>query len=148
MDDKVSKYFPDLQRAADITLDDLGGHVAGYPDYYPLDFLDERSRHPIAPDDLLRRYATGKLDFEPRSRWSYSNTGFILLARAIEKASGQPLGDLLATRIFGPVGMAHASYDPKVGSLGLAQGYEAFAMSDPEPAEREATGWMGGAGAI
>jgi D-alanyl-D-alanine carboxypeptidase len=148
MDDKVSKYFPDLQRAADITLDDLGGHVAGYPDYYPLDFLDERSRHPIAPDDLLRRYATGKLDFEPRSRWSYSNTGFILLARAIEKASGQPLGDLLATRIFGPVGMAHASYDPKAGSLGLAQGYEAFAMSDPEPAEREATGWMGGAGAI
>lgn len=41
-DDKVSAYEPSLTRAQDITLRDLAQHVAGYRDYYPLDFIDER----------------------------------------------------------------------------------------------------------
>jgi D-alanyl-D-alanine carboxypeptidase len=148
LDDKVSKYYPDLTRASDITLDDLGAHVSGYPDYYPLDFLDERSRHPILPDDLIHRYAGDKLDFEPRSRWSYSNTGFIVLGRVVERVSGQGLGDFFASRFFAPLGMTHASYEPTRSAPGIAQGYEAFALGEPAPAEREATGWMGGAGAV
>src|SRR5262245_38424495 len=38
--DPVAKYFPRLTRAADITLLDLGGHLSGYRDYYPLDYVD------------------------------------------------------------------------------------------------------------
>jgi len=38
--DKVAKYYPNLTRAKDITLLDLMNHVSGYPDYYPLDFVD------------------------------------------------------------------------------------------------------------
>ena len=38
--DPVSKYFPSLTRAKDITLLDLGGHLSGIRDYYPLDFVD------------------------------------------------------------------------------------------------------------
>ena len=38
--DKVAKYYPELTRAKDITLYDLMTHVSGYPDYYPLDFVD------------------------------------------------------------------------------------------------------------
>jgi D-alanyl-D-alanine carboxypeptidase len=145
LDDKVAKYFPDLAGASDITLDDVGGHISGYPDYYPLDFLDARFQKATSPDDLLRRYAVTKLDFEPRSRWSYSNTGFVILGRAVEKAAGQPLGAVLSERIFEPLGMTHASYDPKAGAPGLAQGYMSFALGDSEPAEREAEGWGGGA---
>jgi CubicO group peptidase (beta-lactamase class C family) len=148
LDDKVAKYYPDLTSAADITLDDVGAHVSGYPDFAPLDFLDEPSTHPIRPDDLLKRFAGGKLDFPPRSRWSYSNTGYILLARAIEKAGGEPLGALLARRVFQPLGMTHTSYEPKAGAPGLARGYLSFALGGPEAAEREGEGWMGGAGAI
>src|SRR5688572_28328629 len=40
--DKVSKYFPQLTRADEITLLDLMNHVSGYPDYYPLDFVERR----------------------------------------------------------------------------------------------------------
>jgi len=73
--DKVSRWFPELTRAQDISLLDLMHHVSGYPDYYPLDFVDRRMSRPIAADELLRQYATGKLDFDPGARWSYSNTG-------------------------------------------------------------------------
>ena len=52
----------------DITLLDLMNHTSGYPDFYPLDFLDRRMLRPVAFDDLLTRYAGGKLDFEPGSR--------------------------------------------------------------------------------
>jgi len=45
--DKAAKYYPHLTRANDITLLDLMNHVAGYPDYYPLDFVDRRMQKPI-----------------------------------------------------------------------------------------------------
>ena len=38
--DPVAKYYPNLTRAKDITLLDLGGHLSGYRDYYPLDFVE------------------------------------------------------------------------------------------------------------
>ena len=55
-------------------------HCSGYRDYYPLDFLDRRMQKPIMPDTLIRQYCGEKLDFEPGTRWSYSNTGFNLAA--------------------------------------------------------------------
>src|SRR5205823_4006884 len=63
--DPVAKYYPDLTRAKDITLYDLMTHVSGYPDYYPLDFVDRRMLKPIGRDALIKEYAGGKLDFEP-----------------------------------------------------------------------------------
>ena len=111
VNDPVAKYYPDLTRAKDITLLDLMNHTSGYPDYYPLDFLDRRLRKRINPDELLRQYAGGKLDFEPGTKWSYSNTGYILLGRIVEKVSGESLGDCLSRRIFKPLGMEHTFYE-------------------------------------
>jgi len=65
--DSVANYFPQLTRASDITLLDLMNHTAGYPDYYPLDFVDRRLLRTISLDGLLKEYAGGKLDFEPGS---------------------------------------------------------------------------------
>jgi CubicO group peptidase (beta-lactamase class C family) len=148
LDDKVAKYFPKLTRAGDITLGDLGAHVSGYPDYYPLDFMDKRLASPIFADDLLRTYAGGKLDFEPGTRWSYSNTGYILLGRVLEKVTLEPLAALFEQRIFTPLHLLRAWYQPKAGAKGLARGYESFDLGEPEPAPREAEGWLGAAGAL
>jgi CubicO group peptidase (beta-lactamase class C family) len=148
LDDRVSKFFPQLTRANEITLADLAAHTSGYPDYYPLDFLDERSRQPIKPDELLKKYAGGKLDFDPRTRWSYSNTGYTLLGRVIERATLMPLALFYQSRIFQPLGLAHTYYEPSEGGEGLAQGYVTMALGDPEPAPREASGWLGAAGGI
>jgi D-alanyl-D-alanine carboxypeptidase len=123
-------------------------HVSGYPDYYPLDFVDRRMQQPIAPDELLRQYAGGKLDFEPGTRYSYSNTGYILIGRVVERVSGESLGAFLARRIFKPLGMNHTFYELDPADGRLATGYTTFALSDPEPAVPEGKGWLGGAGGI
>ncbi len=148
LDDKVSRHIPRLTRGDDITLGDLGAHVSGYPDYYPLDFMDDRFRHATTGENIVRTYATGKLDFEPRTRWSYSNTGFILLGRVIEQATLEPLAEVFHHRIFGPVGMGHAWLEPNMDAPTIARGYTSFALGEPQQAEHEQPGWLGAAGGI
>jgi D-alanyl-D-alanine carboxypeptidase len=146
--DPVAKWYPELTRAKDITLYELMSHTSGYPDYYPLDFIDRRLVKTIDPDQLLKEYAGGKLDFEPGRQWSYSNTGFILLGRVIEKVSGKPLGEFMSERIFKPLEMTHSALDPKGDGADLAVGYTGFALGPPEPAKREAAGWLTAAGGL
>jgi D-alanyl-D-alanine carboxypeptidase len=148
IDDPVAKYFPDLTRANDITLYDLMTHVSGYRDDYPLDFVDREMTQPVTPDESIARYAGRPLDFEPRTRWSYSSTGYKILGRVVEKVTGKPLGTALQERILGPAGMTHSSYMPVAGTPGLARGYTSFALGPPEPAEPEANGWIYGGGGL
>ena len=146
--DKVAKYYPGLTRAGDITLLDLMNHVSGYHDYYPLDFVDRPMMKAIDADELIRRFASRPLDFEPGSRYSYSNTGFVILGRIVEKVSGQPLGRFLEDQIFTPLGLKHTFYEPDAGQPGLAQGYTTFALTGPGKAVPEAKHWIAAAGAI
>jgi CubicO group peptidase (beta-lactamase class C family) len=103
---------------------------------------------PISPDQLLREYAEGKLDFEPGTRWSYSNTGYVILGLVVEKVAGEPFGRFLERRILRPLAMDHTSYDPEGRSQGLAQGYASFALGPPEMANPEGRGWVAAAGAL
>ncbi len=146
--DKVSKYFPKLTRAADVTLLDLMNHTSGYPDYYPLDFVDRRMQKAIPADELIQQYAGGRLDFEPGTAWSYSNTGFIILGRIVEKVGGRSFAEFLASRILKPLGMEHTTLAADLKDKRVATGYTTFALSDAEPATPEAVGWAGAAGAL
>lgn len=112
VDDKVAKYYPALTSAGKITLYDLMTHTSGYPDFYPLDFVDRRLVKSVREDALLARYAGAKLDFEPGTRWSYSNTGYVLLGRVVEKVSGKPFRQFLKERILDPLGMKHSAIEP------------------------------------
>jgi D-alanyl-D-alanine carboxypeptidase len=146
--DPVAKYFPKLTRAADITLLDLGNHVSGYRDYYPLDFVDREMQKPETADSIIDEYATRPLDFDPGTRWSYSNTNFLILGRVVEQVSGQPFGAFLSQRIFSPVGMTHTQFDPAQHTDAMATGYTTYALGAPYAVAPEARGWAGSAGAI
>jgi CubicO group peptidase (beta-lactamase class C family) len=150
--DKVSRWYPDLTNANTVTLLDLMNHTSGYTDYYPLDFVDRRLAKPILPDDLIRQYAIGKVDFEPGAKYSYSNTGYTILGRVIEKVSGKPLGVFLRERLFLPVGMTTASFEPETDGLIMdgarAQGYRALGIDGSELAPPEGRGWLNGAGGV
>ena len=148
INDPVSKYFPGLTRAKDITLKDLGGHLSGYRDYYPLDYVDREMARAEPGDTIIARYATRPLDFEPRSRWSYSNTGFLILGRVIEKVSGQPIGSFFTSHIFTPLKLERTQYEPVPNGADMATGYTSFGLSEPIEAVPEAKGWAGAAGAI
>ncbi len=148
MQDPVSKYFPNLTRARDITLLDLGNHVSGYRDYYPLDFVDREMTQPTTADSVIVEYATRPLDFEPGTRWSYSNTNFLILGRVVEKVSGVPFATFLDQHIFTPLGLRATKYDPTPGGPGMATGYTSFALGAPAPVAPEGAGWAGMAGAL
>jgi CubicO group peptidase (beta-lactamase class C family) len=150
LSDPVSKYFPNLTRAKDISLLDLGGHLSGYRDYYPLDFVDREMQKPATADQIIAEYATKPLDFEPRSRYSYSNTGFLILGRVVEKTSGESFGAFLSKRIFTPLHLERTQYEPAnpTTAADMATGYTSFGLSEPLRAEPEGKGWAGPAGAI
>jgi D-alanyl-D-alanine carboxypeptidase len=148
VDDKVAKYFPGLTRAGEITLYQLMTHTSGYPDFYPLDFVDRRLQKPIAVDTVIKDYAAGPLDFAPGARWSYSNTGYLILGRVVEKVSGEPFGTFLDRRIVRPAGMKDTAFEPAPGVSGRARGYLSFALGPFEPATPEAEGWVHAAGGL
>jgi CubicO group peptidase (beta-lactamase class C family) len=146
--DKVAKWFPDLTKASEITLLDLMNHVSGYPDYYPLDFVDRPMQKPIAVEELIRTFGTRTLDFEPGTRYSYSNTGFVILGRIVSKVSGEPFAAFLERRILKPLGMLDTVFEPETMGPSFAQGYVTFALGPPEVATPEGLGWVDAAGAL
>lgn len=148
LDDRVAKYEPGLTRAADITLLDLGQHVAGYRDYYPLDFVDRPMAQPRPSNEIIQDFGKRQLDFEPGTRWSYSNTGFLILGRVVERVSGEPFGSFLDRRILQPLGMRRTRYEPRRDDPALAEGYTGFGLGAPQPAVDEGEGWLAMAGAL
>jgi CubicO group peptidase (beta-lactamase class C family) len=148
LQDRVAKYLPQLTRAGDVTLLDLGQHVSGYRDYYPLDFVDREMLKPQSADSIIAEYAKRPLDFDPGTRWSYSNTNFLILGQVVEKVSGQSFQDFLTQRFFSPLGMSNTRFDPARGAAQMAMGYTSFALGAPIPATPEGAGWAGAAGAI
>jgi len=148
MSDPVAKYFPNLTEAKEITLLDLGNQVSGYRDYYPLDFVDREMEQPTTADSVIAEYATRPLDFQPGTRWSYSNTNFLILGRVVEKVSGVSFGTFLGQHIFAPLNMRSTAYDPAPGGPGMAAGYTSFALGAPQFVAPEGAGWAGMAGAL
>ena len=146
LDDSVARYFPNLTRAGDITIRELLSHTSGYEDYAPQDYLIPDWTTPIAPLALLERWAAKPLNFEPGTRWQYSNTNYVLAAQIFEKAAGQPLVAFLRERIFEPLGMRTvADWAATPPGPSDAAAYTRFALGPPRPVAREASGWYFGA---
>src|SRR5207253_10426100 len=60
---------------------------------------------------LVTRFRDKPLDFQPGERWSYSNSGYVLLGYLIEKISGESYAQFLQDNIFKPLGMVDSGYD-------------------------------------
>jgi D-alanyl-D-alanine carboxypeptidase len=148
IDDKVSKYFPDLTRANEITIRELLSHTSGYEDYAPQDYMIPAWTKPTTPKAILAEWATKPLNFDPGTKWQYSNTNYVLAARIFEKASGQDLMKSLNEKIFEPLGMTSAGDCSIDKTPQDAVAYTRFALGPPRPALREGPGWYLGAGEL
>ena len=103
LDDPVRKYLPDAPTTWDgITIRRLLSHTSGLGDY-PSD-LDLRRDY--TEEQFLKMVFGTPLQFAPGDQWSYSNLGYLTLGVVIHRVSGKFYGDLLAERIFRPLGMA------------------------------------------
>jgi CubicO group peptidase (beta-lactamase class C family) len=111
-DDPVKKFMPDAPAAWDkITIFHLLTHTSGIPNF--TGFPDYQSQEPFAatPEKLVARFRDKPLDFQPGEKWSYSNSGYVLLGYLLEKASGENYQKFVQENIFGPLGMKDSGYD-------------------------------------
>jgi CubicO group peptidase (beta-lactamase class C family) len=147
LDDKVARFFPDLTQANQVTVRQLLSHTAGYEDFAPQDYLIPEWTHPTTSAEILQKWARKPLNFDPGTRWQYSNTGYVLAGSIVEKASGKPLVEFLREKFLNPLGMGSAG-DCNDRGAADATAYTRFALGPPRPVGREAKGWYEGAGEL
>ena len=144
LDDPVARWFPELTRAKDVTVRMLLSHTSGYSDYAPQDYTIPAWTKPVDPLALVHEWAEKPLDFEPGTKWQYSNTNFVLAALILEKVSGEPFWRLLKTRVLDPLGLKEVlNLDTDRARL-EPEGTMRNALGPLRPAILEAPGWYMG----
>lgn len=125
LNEPISRYLPGYPEGDIITIHHLLTHTAGIPNY--TDFADFDWSKPRSLPELVDLFKDKSLSFAPGSDWSYSNSGYVLLALIIEKVSGHTYEDFLYENIFKPAGLlATTTDDPRRIIAERAQGYDAF----------------------
>jgi D-alanyl-D-alanine carboxypeptidase len=113
--DPFGKYltdYPNKEMASKVTIDQLLTHTGGTGDIFGPDF-DKHRLELRTLQDYVKLYGNRALQFEPGSRWRYSNYGFILLGVLIEKVSGQTYYDYVKQHIYDPAGMTGTGSEPE-----------------------------------
>ncbi|MGC2300316.1 MAG: serine hydrolase domain-containing protein [Acidobacteriaceae bacterium] len=149
LDDKVAKYLPDLTRANEITIRMLLSHTSGYQDYWPEDYLMPPMLEATTSQHILDGWGKKALDFDPGTKWQYSNTNFVIAGRIVEMVSGEPLMQFLEEHVFHPLDMKEV-WNSDLKKLGDtdAQGYSRYALGPLRPSLKEGAGWMFAAGEL
>lgn len=126
LDDTVGKYltgYPNHELADKVTIKELLSHTGGVGDIFGPDF-DKHRQDLHTLEDYLKLYGDRALEFEPGSRWEYSNYGFVLLGVIIEKVSGENYYDYVSNHIYKPVGMSATGSEPEAQAVpGRSVGY-------------------------
>lgn len=123
--DPVSAFFPDYPGGDRITIHHLLTHTSGIPNLteFP-DYAATMSR-PTTVLETVSRFKDRPLDFPPGERFSYSNSGYILLGAIIEKVTGRSYEEHLREDILRRLGLNDTGYDHAAPVLpGRASGYE------------------------
>ncbi|MGW8724752.1 serine hydrolase domain-containing protein [Streptomyces sp. NPDC055808] len=114
LDDTIARRLPELPRAwGSVTLRQLLQHTSGLPDYSRAsEFADLIRADPHRVFDsrhLLDFVADEDLEFAPGSRYQYSNSDNIAVALMAEAVTGQRYEDLLASKVYRPLGLTRTS---------------------------------------
>ncbi len=123
--DPITKLVPDLPAGYQaITLTHLLTHTSGVPSYTDFPEWRPRWREDMSLETLIGLFRGKPLDFVPGQSWKYSNSGYILLGAAIEKASGKSYEDYVEQELFAPLGMTATRYGHQEEVVaGRAAGY-------------------------
>ncbi|WP_036195302.1 serine hydrolase domain-containing protein [Maribacter antarcticus] len=123
--DSLSTFFENLPiKKQSITIHQLLTHTAGLSESIGRDYSAFGKLSEISQKDFFKKLFGSKLLSEPGEKYSYSNTGFSILGRIIELASGQPYETFLNENLFTPAGMLQTGYLlPKWDTKQMAHGY-------------------------
>jgi CubicO group peptidase (beta-lactamase class C family) len=142
VDDSAGKFLPGFKNGR-VTIGQLLTHQSGIPNYTDNpDDLDSIMEHRYTAAELAYKFCSDSLEFEPGSRFNYSNSGFVVLAAIVEKLTGKSYGDVLTEKIFRPLAMS-SSFFVSGDTTNLAKAYSGGAPEAPYPVQNVA-----GAGGI
>jgi CubicO group peptidase (beta-lactamase class C family) len=147
IDDPVSRFVPGLTRGNEVTIRQLLSHTSGYQDFWPQDYVMPMMLKPVTPQSIADKWGKQPLDFDPGTRYQYSNTNYTLAGMVVEKASGMPFFQFVRTRILGPLGLNAQDFDASP-SAASATGYLRYALGPLRPAPDAGSGWMWAAGEL
>src|SRR5438045_1019622 len=105
LDDKVGKYVPDLTRGNEVTIRQLLSHTSGYSDYWPQDYVMPGMLKPTNAQQIMDAWAKKPLDFDPGTKWQYSNTNYVIAGVIVEKVARMPLLQFLEQKVITPLGI-------------------------------------------
>lgn len=124
VDDKLTKYIADYPNGDKISIHHLLTHTSGIYNFTNDTNYEAIMMQPHTLTKLIGYFKDKKLDFEPGEKFSYSNSGYILLSYIIEKASGKTYAEFITTQIFEPLGMKNSGvFDGNKLVKNLAIGY-------------------------
>ena len=111
----LGEYLPDYPNkdvATKVTIHHLLTHTGGTGDFFGPEF-DAHRLELRKLEDYVKLYGRRGLEFEPGSKWSYSNYGFLLLGVIVEKVSGQNYYDYVRDHVYAPAGMTSTGSLPE-----------------------------------
>jgi CubicO group peptidase (beta-lactamase class C family) len=148
VNDKLPKYIWDYPRGDEVTLHHLLTHTSGIHSYTSKPGFMEQVTNATTTEQLIKSFQNDPYDFDPGAKWSYDNSGYILLGDIVEQVSRKSYAAFLRENFFQPLGMTNTG----VYSSDLALTHEALGYSFQDGKFGRAVNWnmswAGGAGAL
>jgi CubicO group peptidase (beta-lactamase class C family) len=120
LEDKASKWVPEIPHSDEVTLGQLAQMTSGYTDYVigNQEFGAMLYAEPFrqwTPEELLATVTSKPLLYPPGTNWNYAHTNYLILGLALERATGNRMSDLLQEKVLGPLGLTNTT-DPGPGT--------------------------------
>jgi CubicO group peptidase (beta-lactamase class C family) len=110
LQDSVGKFIKGYRHGG-ITIQQLLTHTSGIPNFTTGDsYITNALSEPMNPEEMVMRFGSDTLDFQPGTEFRYSNLGYTALAAIIEKVSGQTYRQAVSSFIFNPLKMTGSGF--------------------------------------
>lgn len=111
LDAPLTRYLPDYPHGDLISIHQLLSHTSGIANYTDFPGFMDNLGAPTSVEKVIASFKDKPLASQPGQKFSYNNSGYLLLGHIIEKVSGQSYEDYLTEHIFTPLWMKDTGYD-------------------------------------
>ncbi len=114
LDEKLASFYPDIENAAKITIEQLLQHRSGIFNFTSAKNYQKWMEQKVTPEQLIDTISSKGSVFEPGEKMEYSNSNYVLLTYIAEKVTGKDFGQLLREIIFKSCNLTNTEYGDKI----------------------------------
>ena len=132
LSDRLSLFYPEIKNAEKITIEQLLNHRSGIYNITDLPDYLSWNQNAMTNQEMVAKIKSSGTDFEPGTKFSYSNSGYILLGYILEKVYKKSYAEILEQKITKPLGLKNTYYGGKIN----LQKMEAFSYTLETPMKK------------